>query len=363
MALTQLKTGAIADDAVTTAKLAAGTDGQIITYDASGNPTAVGPGTDGQVLTSTGAGSPPAFETPAPGVGGASGVDFNDSIKVRLGTGNDLEIYHDGTESFIHNNTDDLNIEGDSIKLRSHSGEAYIVCTGDGATEVRHDNEKVLETGAAKVNFKQRIQIHNDGPGSGHGMSIGQWDGSNHRIEGDANRPIVITSYNSGGIKMGVSGANKVAINSYGIVFNGDTAAANALDDYEEGTWTPYFHCTNSSQTVAYSNTAHHGHYTKIGNLVFVTFRMYWTSKSGTGPFSVGNLPFTSANDTNISQPSGFTSHYFSGMGSNNITGYLLSNDTMVRIGYHTNGGFSEQSFQNLSGSGEYNGHITYRVS
>ena len=40
-----------------------GTDGQIITYDANGNPVAVGPGTDGQVLTSTGAGSPPAFET------------------------------------------------------------------------------------------------------------------------------------------------------------------------------------------------------------------------------------------------------------------------------------------------------------
>ena len=90
MALTQLKTGAIADDAVTTdklanaintertantakvsltdnsvtlAKMAGGTDGQIITYDASGDPVAVGPGTDGQVLTSTGAGSPPAFET------------------------------------------------------------------------------------------------------------------------------------------------------------------------------------------------------------------------------------------------------------------------------------------------------------
>ena len=72
MALTQLKTAAIADDAVTEAKVAndaigtaemkAGTDGQIITYDASGNPTTVGPGTDGQVLTSTGAGSPPAFE-------------------------------------------------------------------------------------------------------------------------------------------------------------------------------------------------------------------------------------------------------------------------------------------------------------
>ena len=63
MALTQVKTSGIADDAVTLAKQAGGTDGQVITFDASGNPVAVGPGTDGQVLTSTGAGSPPAFET------------------------------------------------------------------------------------------------------------------------------------------------------------------------------------------------------------------------------------------------------------------------------------------------------------
>ena len=63
MALTKIGTDSIKDDAVTLAKQAAGTDGQIITYDASGNPVAVGPGTDGQVLTSTGAGSPPAFET------------------------------------------------------------------------------------------------------------------------------------------------------------------------------------------------------------------------------------------------------------------------------------------------------------
>ena len=57
-----LDIGIPSDDSVTLAKMAAGTDGQIITYDASGNPTAVGPGSDGQVLTSTGAGSPPAFE-------------------------------------------------------------------------------------------------------------------------------------------------------------------------------------------------------------------------------------------------------------------------------------------------------------
>ncbi len=57
-----IDTDHIGDDQVTLAKMAGGTDGQIITYDASGDPVAVGPGTDGQVLTSTGASSPPAFE-------------------------------------------------------------------------------------------------------------------------------------------------------------------------------------------------------------------------------------------------------------------------------------------------------------
>jgi len=54
--------GKIADNAITLAKMASGTDGNIISYDASGNPVAIATGSDGQVLTSTGAGSPPAFE-------------------------------------------------------------------------------------------------------------------------------------------------------------------------------------------------------------------------------------------------------------------------------------------------------------
>ena len=34
-------------------------------------------------------------------VGGATGVDFNDNVKARFGTGNDLEIYHDASHSRI----------------------------------------------------------------------------------------------------------------------------------------------------------------------------------------------------------------------------------------------------------------------
>lgn len=80
-------TASIQDDAVTLAKMASGTDGVIITYDASGNPVHVGPGSDGQVLTSTGAGSPPAFEA-LPGGGKILQVvsTFNNDYATHAGT-------------------------------------------------------------------------------------------------------------------------------------------------------------------------------------------------------------------------------------------------------------------------------------
>jgi hypothetical protein len=82
-----IDTAHIADDQITLAKMASGTDGVIITYDASGNPVHVGPGSDGQVLTSTGAGSPPAFEAlPASGVT----VSNNANNRVVTGDGSNL---------------------------------------------------------------------------------------------------------------------------------------------------------------------------------------------------------------------------------------------------------------------------------
>ena len=57
----------LADDSVTLAKMAPGTDGNIISYDTSGNPVAVATGSSGQVLTSAGAGAVPSFQTPTVG--------------------------------------------------------------------------------------------------------------------------------------------------------------------------------------------------------------------------------------------------------------------------------------------------------
>ena len=53
----------VADNAITLAKMASGTDGNLITYDASGDPAYVTTGTSGQVLTSGGAGVAPTFQT------------------------------------------------------------------------------------------------------------------------------------------------------------------------------------------------------------------------------------------------------------------------------------------------------------
>ena len=58
----------IADNAVTLAKMASGTDGNLITYDASGNPAYVATGSAGQILTSAGTGAPPTFATANSGI-------------------------------------------------------------------------------------------------------------------------------------------------------------------------------------------------------------------------------------------------------------------------------------------------------
>lgn len=81
-------------------------------------------------------------------------------------------------------------------------------------------------------------------------------------------------------------------ISTGGITFNGDTAAANALDDYEEGTWTPTF--TASGATFSY--TSQFGIYTKIGRQVTATFT-FLASASGTltNPISISSFPFTSS--------------------------------------------------------------------
>ena len=72
------------DNSVTLAKMAHGTDGEIITYDSSGAPATVGVGTSGQVLTSNGAGSAPSMQDA--GGGNATYYRVTDSTDTVIAT-------------------------------------------------------------------------------------------------------------------------------------------------------------------------------------------------------------------------------------------------------------------------------------
>ena len=78
-----------------------------------------------------------------------------------------------------------------------------------------------------------------------------------------------------------------------GLCFGTDDAAANALDDYEEGTWTPVY--TNAG---GFSTDNSVGKYTKIGRVVnwVCQVAVVRDTSSASGTFKIGGLPFTSLN-------------------------------------------------------------------
>ena len=127
-----------------------------------------------------------------------------------------------------------------------------------------------------------------------------------------------------------------------GVTFNGDTAAANALDDYEYGTWTPSFNALSTgSMTTAYAK------YVKVGHLVQVTFYVSCSS--------------TSSNEFQMSMP--FSNNNANGswnvipIQSNGSTvpliGRIDENSTLMRVktSWSSNSnGDSKQSYNDLNG-------------
>ena len=87
----------------------------------------------------------------------------NDSGKFTAGTGDDLEIYHDGSHSYIRNggtgnlyidgDTDDLVLQaGDDIRLQVQGNENAIRCEGNGPVELYYDASLKLSTTSGGIN-------------------------------------------------------------------------------------------------------------------------------------------------------------------------------------------------------------------
>lgn len=116
----------------------------------------------------------------------------------------------------------------------------------------------------------------------------------------------MIASQTHGAMSMGARSNHHVAfttndtermriLSGGGLTFNGDTAAANALDDYEEGTYSPAVSGSTVAGTGTFSSLS--GAYTKIGNRVFVSLLIaHSNTHTLTGAYQI-TLPFTSTSN------------------------------------------------------------------
>jgi hypothetical protein len=99
-------------------------------------------------------------------------------------------------------------------------------------------------------------------------------------------------------IDLGDSGGRFKDLYLSGGVYLGGTGAANKLDDYEEGTWTPTIYGGTTAGTTPAGTFA--GNYTKIGRQVTVMFSCSNVTLSGAaGSLYLGGLPFTAQNPNN----------------------------------------------------------------
>jgi hypothetical protein len=117
-------------------------------------------------------------------------------------------------------------------------------------------------------------------------------------------------------------------------VYIGGSVAANLLDDYEEGTWTPVL---SSATTTTY--TTQIGYYTKIGNVVTVNCAFQINSLGDGSTTQLTGLPFTFFGSSSHQGAVG----YFTGLATN-----------VLSLGFYGNAGATTVNFMttNTAGTG-----------
>jgi len=109
--------------------------------------------------------------------------------------------------------------------------------------------------------------------------------------------------------RLRITSTGQVRLAGAGITFNGDTATANELDDYEEGTWTP-----SVGGNATYTNQD--GKYTKIGNTVYIEGHLQIATLGTGSTTTMSGLPFAAG----ATVEGGLTVTYFSALAVNVIS-------------------------------------------
>jgi hypothetical protein len=145
-----------------------------------------------------------------------------------------------------------------------------------------------------------------------------------------------------------------------GGVYLGGTGAANKLDDYEEGTWTPAFSASTTAPTITYTSQA--GTYVKVGEYVYCEFVLILSSFSGgSGHITFTGLPFaTQDNDIRAGMCVSFSAAFANGCNGMLINGGSTTSGVLRRLDA-TNNVSAVIDVSELNGNEILRGSISYK--
>lgn len=92
-------------------------------------------------------------------------INLSDDRKIKFGDSDDLEIYHDGSSSYLHNNTGRLRLESDNygVGMYKGAGSEYLAMFNvDGACQLYYDNSKKLETASNGIQLLDELGINDN---------------------------------------------------------------------------------------------------------------------------------------------------------------------------------------------------------
>ena len=244
-----------------------------------------------------------------------------------------------------------LRLDDGNLSVRNSVGDTHLMVLNDGNVGIGTGSPATTFHAVSAGSGNQfRMQSPTpilrlvDSNATGRYIEIGGENGSCNISADPANNSAGATS-----LQFSVDGSEKGRfLNTGGLTFNGDTAAANALDDYEEGEWTPT--CPNVTLTSA------GGHYTKIGNRVWVTFYLQFPTTSDGNAVQVNNLPFTVRNhDSGQNRANGNRGGWTVGYSNSGQELRFLASSGTTTITAHNFGG-SAVNNNNVSAKSIYGG-------